>query len=117
MHRQQDLNVLCFEHHVEMRPTQVLLKIGAESQQLPAYVCQEPGCFVRYSTTSGYFVAAEDGTRVEGELTPRVSCPEEDGRPMYLAEVRPEQRNYRRWRCPDCGKSLTNEELSQASSE
>jgi hypothetical protein len=115
MHSEKNLNVLCFEHHSEMIPSLVLLKTGEKSERLPAYVCQEPSCLVRYSIERGYFVAALDGSQVEGELTPRVSCPE-DGRPMYLAQVRPEQRNYRLWRCPYCGKGLTNEELSQASS-
>jgi len=112
---EKNLNVLCFEHHTQMRPSQILLKIGEESEQLPAYVCEEPGCFVRYSSSRGYFVTTPDGRQIEGELTPRISCPK-DSRLMYLAEVRPQHPSYRLWRCPECGTSLANEGLSRASS-
>jgi len=112
---EKNLNVLCFEHHTQMRPSQILLKIEEKSGQLPAYVCEEPGCFVRYSSSRGYFVTTADGSQIEDELTPRISCPK-DSRLMYLAEVRPQHPSYRLWRCPECGTSLANEGLSRASS-
>jgi hypothetical protein len=115
MHQEKNLKVLCFEHHTEMRRSQALLKIDAKVEELPAYVCEEPDCFVRYSADHGYFVANLEGDRIEGELTPHVVCPE-DGRFLYLAEVRPEQKSYRLWKCPQCGKGLNNEGLTQASS-
>lgn len=97
-----------------MRPSEIRLQTGEKSEQLLAYVCEEPNCSVRYSGSRGYLVIAPDGSQLHGELTPKVSCPK-DSRPMYLTEVRPEQRTYRLWRCPECGTSLTNQELSQAS--
>jgi hypothetical protein len=109
-----NLKILCFEHHTQMRPSQILLRMGDKSWQVPAYVCDEPGCFVRYSGSRGYFTTTQDGSQTEGEVMPRITCPK-DSRVMYLAEVRPEQRNYRLWRCPDCGTTLTNEELPRAS--
>jgi hypothetical protein len=66
---EKNLDVLCFEHHTQMRPSQILLKIGEKSGQMPAYVCEEPGCFVRYTSSRGYFVTS-DGRQIEGELTP-----------------------------------------------
>ena len=108
------LKVLCFEHHTQMRPAQILLQTGGKSEQVSGYLCEEPGCLVRYSSTRGYMAIAADGSQLAAELTPKVTCPS-DSRPMYLAEVRPEQRSYRLWICPECGKSLTNKELSQAS--
>lgn len=111
----ENLKVLCFEHHIQMRPSEILVKTAEKSEQTPGYVCEEPGCLVRYSSARGYMAIAADGTQLAAELTPKVTCPE-DSRPMYLAEVRAEQRNYRLWRCPACGKGLTNQELSQASS-
>ena len=97
-----------------MRPSEVLLQIGGKSQRLSGYVCEEPSCSVRYSSSHGYWVTSPDGREQEGEVVPAVSCPK-DGALMYLAEVRPEQRSYRLWRCAACGTSLTNEELSRAS--
>jgi hypothetical protein len=110
----ENLHVLCYEHHTQMRFSRTLLKIGKKSRQTPAYVCDVPGCVARYNRSRGYFITAQDGSQMEGETAPRVSCPH-DGQLMYLAEVRPQQRNYRLWRCPECNLSRTNEELSRAS--
>lgn len=107
-------NILCFEHHTKMSPSQILLQIGEKSWQMAAHVCEEPGCFVRYSSSHGYFVTTPEGRQIEDELTPRVSCPN-DSQLMYLAEVRPDQRSYRLWKCPECGTSLANEGISRAS--
>jgi len=108
------LKVLCFEHHTQMRPAQILLQAGEKSEQVPGCICEEPGCLVRYSSSRGYVAIAADGSQLAEELTPKVTCPG-DNRPMYLAEVRPEQSNYRLWRCPECDRGLTNQELSQSS--
>jgi hypothetical protein len=97
-----------------MKLSRILLKSEKKSWQIPAYVCEEPGCFVRYSRSRGYFITTQDGSQVEGEIIPRVSCPQ-DRQLMYLAEIRPEQRSYRLWRCPECDMSRTNQEFSRAS--
>jgi hypothetical protein len=110
----KDLNVLCFEHHIEMSLSQILLKIGRTSRQTAVYVCEEPGCCVHYNSSRGYFVTTRDGSQIEREIMPRVSCPH-DAHLMYLAEVRPTQTSYRLWKCPECDMSRTNEELSRAS--
>jgi len=108
-------HVLCYEHHSQMRLSRVLLKIGEKSWQITAYVCDVPGCFARYNHSRGYFITTQDGSPMgeDGDTVPRISCPQ-DSQPMYLTEVRPQQRNYRLWRCPDCNTSHTNEERSQA---
>ncbi len=72
------------------------------------YVCPEPGCAVRYTPSKGYFVAAKDG-QVESGMFPRRRCPR-DSQPMYLAEINPEKRAFRLWRCPQCDSTRTNEE-------
>jgi hypothetical protein len=110
----ENLKVLCFEHHTQMRPSQILLRTGEKSERVSGYGCEQTDCLVRYSEARGYMVIGPEGSHVAGEVTPKVTCPT-DGRFMYLAEVRPEQRSYRLWRCPECGKGLTNQELSQAS--
>jgi hypothetical protein len=110
----KNINVLCYEHHIEMSLSQILLKIGRKSRQTAAYVCEESGCTVRYNSLRGYFVTTRDGSQIEREIMPRVSCPQ-DGHLMYLAEVRPKQTNYRLWRCPECNMRRTNEDLSRAS--
>ncbi|PYU22907.1 MAG: hypothetical protein DMG32_17125 [Acidobacteria bacterium] len=112
--KREKLHVLCCEHHSQMRLSQILLKIGEKSWQMAAYVCGVPGCFVRYNPSCGYFITTQDGTQMEGENVPRISCPQ-DNQLMYLTEVRPQQRNYRLWRCPECNMSRTNEERSRPS--
>ena len=107
-------HVLCYEHHSQMRLSRVLLKIGEKSWQITAYVCEKSACVVRYNHSRGYFITTQDGSPMGGDTVPRFSCPQ-DSQLMYLTEVRPQQRNYRLWRCPDCNTSRTSEELSRAS--
>jgi len=111
---ERDINVLCYEHHIGMTLSQILLKIGRKPRRAAAYVCEEPGCSLRYTSSRGYFVTTRDGSRIEREIMPRVSCPR-DAHLMYLAEIRPTQKNYRLWKCPECDVGRTNEELSGAS--
>lgn len=101
------LQVLCHEHHLEMRMTEVLLAIDNLPSRTPAYGCPEPACAVRYTVSSGYFLAPTLG-HVELDGVPRVTCPR-DGAPMYLAELNPEKRAFRLWRCPQCNSIRTNE--------
>ena len=108
------LRVLCYEHHSEMRLSRILLKVGEKSWQITAYVCEESACLVRYNYWRGYFITSQDGSPIEGKTVPRINCPQ-DGHLMYLTEVRPEQMNYRLWRCPECDMTRTNEEVSRAS--
>lgn len=94
----KQLRALCHEHHVEMRTTEAIQT---------EYACPKPDCAVRYSPSNGYFIAAKDG-EVEFAMIPRRRCPN-DGQPMYLAEISPEKRAFRLWRCPKCDSSRTNE--------
>ncbi len=75
------------------------------------YACQEPGCFIRYYSSQGYFIEPANGDRSEPEIKPGVHCPK-DGRVMYLAEVRPETKSFRLWKCPECDAIHTNREIS-----
>lgn len=105
----KDFHVLCYEDHTEM-----LLKSGSGSVETFLYACQKPGCFVCYDRSQGYFINKQDGGKTQPEdIKPRVSCPH-DGHLMYLAEVRPERRSFRLWKCPECNTIRTNEELSDA---
>ena len=102
----KDLHVLCYQHHTEMLLTPV-----SESPEGLLYACREPGCLVRYTDLDGYFIDTKDPKTVEEERTPRVSCPN-DAQLMYLAEVTPQRRSYRLWKCPECNASHTNGETS-----
>jgi hypothetical protein len=75
-----------------------------------SYACEEPGCLIRYDG-SGYFIATPDSKAIAEEITPSVTCPNDERR-MYLAEVRPEKRSFRLWKCPLCSATRTNEEFS-----
>jgi hypothetical protein len=102
----KDLHVLCYEHHTEM-----LLECRSEPAETFLYACREPGCFVHYYSSQGYFIEPQDGDRSEPEIKPDVHCPK-DGRLMYLAEVRPEKKSFRLWKCPECDAICTNGEIS-----
>jgi hypothetical protein len=103
----KDLRVLCYEHHTEM-----LLECRSEPAETFPYACREAGCFIRYISSQGYFIEpSQDGDRSEPEIRPGVHCPK-DGRLMYLAEVRPETKSFRLWKCPECNAVRTNGELS-----
>jgi hypothetical protein len=101
------LHVLCYQHH----HTKMLLRCPSEPAEGLLYACQEPGCLVRYNTSAGYFIDTKDAKTIEDEMTPRVSCPD-DGQLMYLAEVMPQRRSFRLWKCPECNRSRTNKETS-----
>jgi hypothetical protein len=96
-----DPSALCYEHHIEMRFGQVVLQSSGERTQILAYACPETDCLVHYDASRGYFITDQNGNGNELELTPNVRCPH-DGAPMYLAEVLPEHRSFRLWKCPQC---------------
>ncbi len=76
------------------------------------YACQEPGCLIRYDISNGYFLDTNDAKTIELEIIPRVNC-SNDGQRLYLAEVMPERRSFRLWKCPECNQScINNEETS-----
>src|ERR1700740_1764486 len=96
--------VLCYQHHTEMLPRPL-----SDSAEAFVYACQEAGCQIRYVSSHGYIINTKDAQAVEEEKTPEVSCPN-DGQPMYLAEVMPQRRSYRLWKCPECNATRRNEE-------
>ena len=108
------LQPLCYEHHVEMRLTQLLLQTGNEPAQTLVYACPERNCFVHYNSSRGYFMVTDNGNGIDRDMMPEVWC-SRDGLPMYLAEVLQAQRSFRLWRCPRCNSSRRNsDELSHA---
>jgi hypothetical protein len=84
----------------------MLLEFGSERLEALLYACREPGCLIRYDSSHGYFIDTKDAKTIEQEMVPHVSCPG-DTHPMYLAEVRPERRSFRLWKCPECNASRT----------
>jgi hypothetical protein len=102
----KELHVLCYEHHSEMLP-----KFQSESAETPLYACREPGCFIHYDNSQGYFVETQHAATIEPEIKPGIRCPK-DGHLMYLAAVQPERKSFRMWKCPECNRIQTNEELS-----
>lgn len=109
----EDIQVLCYEHHSEMRLSRVPAKQSSEPVETLTYACQEAGCPVRYDSSVGYILEAQEANTVEQEVVPRVHCPN-DRQLMYLAEVRPERRSFRLWKCPACGTTRKNEETASA---
>lgn len=83
---------------------------GANPAQEPQYACQESGCLIRYTRAEGYFVAPPEIGHVQEEILPRVRCPHH-GAPIYLEEVRPQERSFRLWRCPLCKAASTSGQL------
>jgi hypothetical protein len=89
----------------------MLLKCRSEPAETFRYACREPGCFIHYDSSQGYLIEPQDGDRSEPEIKPSVHCPK-DGRVMHLAEVRPERKGFRLWKCPECNATRTNTESS-----
>ena len=100
----KDLRVLCYQHHTEM-----LLRLLSDPSAGVVYACQEPGCLIRYDISHGYLLDTKDARTVELEIIPRVIC-SNDAQRMYLAEVMPERRGFRLWKCPECSQSRINNE-------
>jgi hypothetical protein len=107
----RSIRPLCQEHHTEMTLTQVLPKTEEEATQTDAYVCPVPRCLIHYNTSNGYFTAPQNGSGTDADSMPRVRC-EQDGMPMYLAEVLPERRSFRLWKCPHCNMCQASGALS-----
>jgi len=103
------LRALCYEHHVEMMLSQIPGKNEGVDAQMLAYACTEPDCLVHYDSSSGYFIVSQNANTSEVDMVPGVRCAH-DGMPMYLAEINPEKRGFRLWRCPRCDGRRTNEE-------
>ena len=104
----KQFHTLCYEHHIEMSVTEVVIQTEGPPTQISAYACPAQDCAVHYAASKGYFVASKDG-QLERDMAPRVRCPRV-GQLMCLAEVNPEKRTFRLWRCPQCDASRTNED-------
>jgi hypothetical protein len=105
----KELRAFCHEHHVKLRLNQSLLNSEGDPTQVLAYACTEPDCRVHYNISRGYFMLSQNGNTNELDMVPRVRCPH-DGTPMYLAQIDPDKRDFRLWRCPQCDGRRTNEE-------
>lgn len=102
----KDICVLCYQHHTGM-----LVRLLSEPAEGVLHACREPDCLARYDSSRGYFIDTNDAETIEQETIPRVICPN-DRQFMYLAEVMPQRRSFRLWKCPECNESRTNEETS-----
>ena len=89
----------------------MLLEYRSEPAETFLYACREPSCFIHYHSSQGYFIEPQDGDKSEPEIKPGVRCPKDEG-VMYLAEVRPEKKSFRLWKCPECDATRTNGEIS-----
>lgn len=86
---------------------------ASESEGDTLYACEERGCLVRYRIRLGYFLETRDSKTLDEEILPHVMCSQDDY-PMYLAQVMPERRSFRLWKCPVCNASRTSEDVSDA---
>lgn len=107
------LRPLCYEHHTEMSLVQVVSRNGGTPDEELEYACQASDCSVRYTGVRGYFIAPRNGSGFEDEIRPRVRCPHDDA-PMYLAQIRSEERGFRLWRCPLCKAASTGGQMHAA---
>jgi hypothetical protein len=97
--KRKDLNVLCHLHHEILKLAPV--GFGDHSGTKVIYACPKPTCQVHYSSSQGYFLLSENGHGLVTDSVPHVRC-EHDQIEMYLAEVIPEKRSFRLWKCPKC---------------
>lgn len=111
VHKNGNLRPLCYDHHIEMEFSHIPRNAGRLTH-MPCYLCPEPGCSVAYGRREGYFMIIPRREYTERDIMPCVSCPR-DGQLMFLAQIKPERRSFRLWRCPRCKTSRTNEEVSR----
>src|SRR5882762_10358556 len=97
--KRADLHALCHQHHVEMELVPVGL--GKHSASTVVYACPKLTCQVHFSSSEGYFIRSGNGHGLVTDSVPLVRC-EHDKIFMYLAEVLPEKRSFRLWKCPKC---------------
>jgi hypothetical protein len=97
--KRKELHVLCHVHQEMLMPGRVGLGNGSASTVV--YACPKPACQVHYSISQGYFMRSENGHALVTDSVPFVQC-EYDKIYMYLAEVLPEKRSFRLWKCPKC---------------
>ena len=107
----RDPRPLCYEHHVPMNAVQFEKSGGPFTTYSIAYACPVSRCDICYSARTGY-IAAQVGDQSKRAEVLKVNCPQ-DGEPMYLAEVHPQNASLRLWRCgkADCQGHRTIEEL------
>jgi len=96
-----NIHPLCYEHYVAMKPVQLEKNTYAFTTHSFAYACPLSGCVIFFAENTGYFSVEGDEQQSRQTGVLRVTCPQ-DGLPMYLAEVHPQKKNLRLWRC---GKS------------
>jgi hypothetical protein len=101
---------LCYEHHIQMECRDLRWRPGKPTR-MRYYACPKRGCSINYSPPHGYSMLNKGAECLARSMTPCVSCPG-DGRLMYLAQVKPDARAFRLWRCPQCQGTSTNEEFS-----
>jgi hypothetical protein len=93
-----------------MKLTRILLKLRSKPAEMLVHTCPEPGCQVHYQEFRGYFIVLQEANTIERDIVPGVRC-SKDGQLMYLAEVRPERKGFRLWKCPKCNTSRSNQEI------
>ena len=91
------LRPLCYEHYVAMQPVQLENSTHPFTTISLAYACPVFDCAIFYADKTGYFAVEGDDQNRRAEVL-RVTCPQ-DGLPMYLAEVHPQKKNLRLWKC------------------
>jgi len=97
--KRADLHVLCHKHQEELGLAPV--GFGKHGAPTVVYGCPKPDCHVYYSSSEGYFILSDNGHAVLTESVPLVRC-EHDQIYMYLAQVLPEKKSFRLWKCPKC---------------
>lgn len=105
----EEFHPLCHEHHIRMKVNRKTGKSNGEVTERHLYACTAPDCLVHYDDSRGYFIPSLNGSSNKPGIVPKVRC-RQDGKPMYLADVKPEKKDFRFWRCPQCGGTRTNDE-------
>jgi len=84
-----------------MKPVRLEKNTYAFTTHSFTYACPLSDCVIFFAENTGYFSVEGDEQQSRQTGVLRVTCPQ-DGLPMYLAEVHPQKKNLRLWRC---GKS------------
>jgi len=88
----------------------MLLESWKESAEDVPICLPEPGCFIHYNSSQGYFIESQNGDRSESEIKPGVHCPKDER--LCTSRRCGRKKELPPMEMPECDGIRTNGEIS-----